>query len=190
MSGKAQIIGAILKLDRPFKASTIVQMTGLSRQLVFNHMKRMVEEGHLEKIDKSYVTRNKEELLNSLVEQSERIETSLPQPGGFFTSVNGINRMAESAVAARILDLPMSGEYRDSMIQKCDDSIKVLKQLRKYLTNATKSEGSARKFFKKLDDEQLYNVWKEFAGECHEEIAVDEDEFMKAYKEAMTDEDD
>lgn len=186
-AGKLQIISSILKLDKQFRATHIVDVTGLDRNLVRYHLMSFVEKGYLEKFDKYYVIKSKEGLLDSMVETSEKLETALPQPGGFLINLSGINLMAETTVAARILELPMAEAHRELLIKKCDDTVRVMKQLRKYLTNATKTEGSARKFFSKTiqEPEQIEAVWKWFVGASQDELAVDLDEFEKAYKEAM-----
>jgi hypothetical protein len=160
MQGKIQVIGAILKLDRPFKPPHITDMTGLDRQLVRYHIRAFTERDYLEKIDKSYVIKDKEGLLTSMVDASEKTETAKMVAAGIFNkqSVDKLNFQAESIIAGRTLELPMSQESKEVMLRNLDQSVRDLKNLRKYLTNATKTKGSAAKFFK--DPMRAEEVWQ------------------------------
>lgn len=187
MNGKLQVLSAILKVaDKPFRPPHIVDMTGLDRQLVRYHIDRFVEANLIEKIDKFYVVKDKEGLLNSLIESSERLETALPKPGGFFGKVETINNRAEYLVAAKSLNLPMHNEAKDAFLSDIDATMRILKQLRKYITNSTKTVGSAQKFLYQMGGtkpEHIEGLWKLL---CMGVVnVVDLPEFEEAYKEAM-----
>lgn len=195
LNGKVLVIGSVLKLERPFKAATITQMTSLSRQLVWQHLIDLTELGYLEKIDKTYVVKDKEGLLSSLLEAADSVESGLPKPGGIFTKevISTTNVKLETIVAARSLNLPMAASARSGYLQKIDDSITVLKQMRKYLTTSQKTVGSAQKFFKKQGGEKpevVEWVWKTFAELSGGDITVDLPEFESALREALLKEDD
>lgn len=180
MQGKLQILSSILKLDKPFRPPHIVDVTGLDRQLVRYHLDKFREQGYIEKIDKYYVIKDREGLLNSLIESTDKLETALPKAGGFFKSVTGFNHKAETIIAAKSLKLPMYESARDAVVRDIDDSIKILKQMRKYMYNATKTDNSAKRFFKDFDPEQ---VWKTLV-EGHD-ATVDLPDFEKAYWQAL-----
>lgn len=185
-------IGTILKLDRPFRPPHIVSMTGLDRQLVRYHLNKLCETGYLEKIDKSYIIRDREGLLTTLLEESENIETAKPEPSGFFNkeTTDKFNAQAEMIIASRTLDLPMSLDARQGMVDRIDASISHLKKLRKYLTNATKTTGSAQKFFKGMGDRDVVEeaIWKLLVGYAGDSVVVDLPEFRDKFKDAMVEE--
>jgi hypothetical protein len=162
MQGKIQVIGAILKLDRPFRPPHIIDLTGLDRQLVAYHIRMFRERDYLEKIDKSYVIKDREGLLTSMIDASEGVKTAKMEAKGLFNkqSVDGLNAKAESIIAGLALDLPMSQQAKDSMITKIDQSVRELKNLRKYLTNASKSKKSAARFIRDvMPDEAIWQVY-------------------------------
>lgn len=184
MNGKLQIIAAIINIDKPFRASHITQMTGLDRNLVRYHVVNFTSLNLLEKVDRTYILKNREGLLNLMIESAEKTETALPKPGGFFRTIDTLNLKAEAIVAARSLNLPMASDARDGYVKLIDDTIQVLKNLRKYVTNATKTEGSAQKFFKKNDDVEV--LWEIFSSLTP--FPCDLPEFEKAFNEAMVQE--
>lgn len=190
--GKMLVLGNVLKLNRPFKAATITQMSGLSRQLVYIHLNNLCETGYLEKIDKSYIIRDREGLLTTLIEESDNPGTSKPEAGGFFSKerIDTWTGQAEMIIASRTLGLPMSLDARQGMVDKIDDSVRVLKHLRKYLTNATKTTGSAQKFLKDMGDGDVVEeaIWKLLVAYAGDSIVVDLPEFRDKFKDAMVEE--
>lgn len=195
INGKVLVIGAVLKLDRPFKAATITQMSGLSRQLVWQHLGDLTESGYLEKIEKTYVVRDKEGLLSTLLEAADTVESGLPKPGGFFPAdfTNGVNAKLETFVASRTLDLPMSLSAREGMLRRIDETVSILKQMRKYLTTSQKTTGSAQKFLKRMGADQpegVETLWKWLVEYSGTDISMDLTEFSDALKEAMVEDDD
>jgi hypothetical protein len=187
MQGKLQVLTALIKLsDRPFRPPHVVDLTGLDRQLVRYHIDKFRSQGLLEKIEKTYVVKDREGLLNSLVEANDRVETALPKPAGLFTTLQGVNAEAETLIAAKTLGLPMVSEARESLIKDIDASINVLKQLKKYLNNATKTTGSAQKFFNGkggTDPEYVEKLWKQLWNRST--FTVDIAEFERVYEQAM-----
>jgi hypothetical protein len=183
--GKLLVLGTILKLDRPFRPPHIGEMTGLDRQLIAYHLRTFTERGYLEKQGKEYIIRNKEALLNSLLESAEGVQTAKMKSRGFFSpeTTAKFNQQVESIVAGRTLDLPMSQAAKDGMLQKIDESIAELKNLRKYVTNSTKTVGSAIKFFKQEDDTIDY-VWQVYIQFNHLR-PLDLPEFIDAVNAAM-----
>lgn len=193
VNGKVLVLGSVLKVDRPFKAATITLMTGLSRQLVFNHLNNLTETGYLEKVDKHYIIRDREGLLSTLMDASDTVESGQPKPGGFFDKdfIATATTKIEFLVASRSLDLPMSLDARIGYLKQIDDSITVLKQMRKYLSSSTKTKGSARKFWKKQGGdtpEGIEQVWRMLSSHAGENATVDLIEFEEALKEAMVEE--
>jgi hypothetical protein len=187
-NGKVLILGTILKLDKPFRPPEIIEATGLSRQLVHHHLTRLCETGGLEKIKLTYVVRDKEVLLEDLLNTTDEIGTKKPEPGGFFSAdrTKMWTTHAELIVAARTLDLGYSLAAREGMLKKIDDSIKVLKQLRKYLTHSTKTVGSAQKFFNKMgwsDPAVVRRIWEIF-GFYYPDLELQD--FEEDFIEAMS----
>lgn len=194
-SGKALVLGSVLKVDRPFKAATITLMTGLSRQLVFGHLTNLVETGYLEKIDKHYIIRDREGLLSTLIEAAESVESGMPKPAGFFdaNSTNVATVTCNMIISGRTLDLPMSHEAKLGYLQRIDDSVKYLKQLRKYLMTSQKTVGSAQKYLKKEgfnSPEGIEAVWKKYSALAGEHATVDVHEFAEAFRIALLEESD
>jgi DNA polymerase II large subunit len=192
MQGKLQVLSSILKLERPFRVSHIVDMTGLDRNLVRYHVMQFVEKDYLEKIDRTYVVKDKEGLLNSLVDSADKLETTLPTfKNTFLEEETKLLNRAQFMVACKSLDLPMHEAAKRGMLDQIDATIKDLKQLRKYLTNSTKTVGSAQKFMKSMggyDPEWMDAAWHILVTQAGGDISVDYPEFEKAYKRALIEE--
>lgn len=190
-NGKLLILSAILKMDKPFRPPHIIDVTGLSRQLVHHHLLSLCESGGLEKIDKTYVIRDKEVLLNELIDSSDSEGVKRPEPGGFLTEITHFLTQMDIIIAGRTLDLPGSLDARKGMLEKIDESTKVLKQMRRYLTNSTRTVGSAQKYLKKqgVHDPETVNGWWQIFAHYGKDM-VDIHEFEAALKEAMIDDED
>ena len=164
MSGKLQVVSAILKLDKPFRPPHIIDMTGLPRELVYYHLKTMCNEGWVTKTGRVYEVSDKEELLNSLVEIAERTETRKMEANGTLwasDSIKTLNGIAEGIVCSLALgDKEIAPEARSMYISKIDKTMKELKQLRKFLNNSQRTELSAAK---KLQG-QLDDLWESWIG--------------------------
>lgn len=189
-NGKLLILGAILKMDKPFRPPHIMEVTGLSRQLVHHHLIGLCESGGLEKIDKTYVIRDKEVLLNELIDSSDNEGVRRPEPGGFFANIDARLLHADCIIAGRTLDLPGSLDARRGMIEKLDETTKVIKQFRRYLTSSTRTVGSAQKFFKKQGvpaPESVEGLWKIYT--MYTTNLPELSEFESALKEAMIEDD-
>lgn len=187
MNGKVQVISSILKLDRPFRPPAIIDMTGLDRQLVYYHLKTFCDEGWVQKVGKSYQILDKESLLTSLVEVAENTETALMNYRETVigkTTVQILNAMAESIVAARNFDEPLSLDAKVAFIRKIDNTVKELKRLRKFLNNSQRGKSWSVKFFKRSDNdlEEWYDAW---VKNLIDTPSVTIEEFTKTLKIAM-----
>jgi hypothetical protein len=162
---KLQIIGSILKLNRPFRIPHIMQVTGIDRNLTRYHISALTQQGMLEKIDKSYVMRDREALLSSLLEESEKSHVAKMKSKGFVgdATVFKQNLYAETVIAGKVLGLPCMEDVKTAYLRKIDETINEFKNLRKYLTTASKTDGSAAKFFKKMDMDNREFVWQGMA---------------------------
>lgn len=162
MNGKLQVLSTILKLDnKPFRISHITDITGLDRNLVRYHVVNCAERGLLERVNKTYVVRDREGILNSLIESTEKTETAKMEATGLFTEKMALtwNAWAEAIIAGRTFDVSMSQEAKNNLLDKIDESVKQLKKLRKYLCNGTKTVGSAAKFFNASEGD-IETAWK------------------------------
>ena len=77
INGKAQVISAILKMDRPFRPPHVIDMTGLERQLVYYHLRNFCDNGMLRKSGKVYQIADKEALFDNLLNTAEGTDTHL-----------------------------------------------------------------------------------------------------------------
>lgn len=170
MNGKITVISSILKIDRPFRIPHITDMTGFDRNLVRYHIQELTKQGYLEKIDKTYVLKDREGLFSSLLEATEKTETAKMKSRGFFVnSANTLSNIAESIVAGKQLDIYGVEYVKTGFIKTIDDSIAELKNLRKYVNNSQKTNSTAAKFFKRVisegNDEEYWQMWGRYGGD-------------------------
>ncbi len=187
MNGKLQVIGAILRIDRPFRPPNVVEMTGLDRQLVRYHLNNFVTEGVLDRHDKYYSLVDKERLILLMTEISDKVDVSKMNPTMLYNRerTDYLNRVAEYIVCLRVLDPELGGNSRELLAKGIDDTEKELKRLRKFLMNSERSEASAAKKLKGQavmdtyeDIKTLMSTWT---------TKYDKREWIEAVKEALED---
>lgn len=186
-TGKLQIISAILKLDRPFRPPHIIDMTGLDRNLVRYHLVQLTSDGFLEKIDKTYVVRDQEGLLRSMLHEVDAGETTKMKAKGFFSpdTANKFNYQAEVIIAARALDIQGTDLVKTGLLHKIDESIAELKNLRKYLCNGSKTTRSAAKFWNGMNGEELEVAWQSMVYNGGELFTSTLEDFKREIKIAV-----
>lgn len=172
MNGKITVISNILKLDRPFRIPHITDMTGFDRNLVRYHIQELTKQGYLEKIDKTYILKDREGLLSSLLEATEKTETAQMKPRGFLEqAARGYNAIAESIIAGKQLEIEGVDYVKVGFVRQIDITIEELKNLRKYVNNSQKTKGSAAKFFKRVfsegEEEAFWKYWRQYGGDLY-----------------------
>lgn len=153
-SGKYQVISAVLKQDKPFKAVKITDATAMSRQLVFKHLNNLVIDGYIQKDGMYYTLINRDALVDRLIESTENVGPKLlDKQRGFIGKIELINRAVETVALYRNAKLEGNNELTIGLQQGIDETIKDLKQLRRYLFGKQIEEKSAAK--------KLYRDWEE-----------------------------
>ena len=149
---KAVILNAVLKQERPFKAARIYQMTDLSRSLIQYHLKQFVTEGALEKAGMFYAIRDRDTLLDIMVNSeggpSLRLATQTP----LLAPVAELNRTANELVGMRILNYPLALQMRKVVLEEIDRTIASLKDVRKYINEKSMVEHKAAKMVPNAND--------------------------------------
>lgn len=156
---RMNVVSAVLKIDRPFRAATVVDMVGLERQLVWYHLNELVKEGLLEKTGRVYQINSREDLLDSLVELTNQTSVSKMTPSKtmFGFDADWWNSLAEFTVLGKGLHDELSLEMRNHLIRKIEDTINELKQLRKFVNAAQRSEESAARKLHGKDFDEVYD---------------------------------
>ena len=147
---KAIMLSALLKQEKPFKASRIFQMTGLSRSLVRYHLDQFLSQGYLEKNGMYYAILERDKLINLVATESDddgRIKLAKDTK---FLDAELVNNHVRIVSALRHLKMPYSQEMKQVLIDEIDRTIRQLRIARTYLNE--KSYGSSRTAFRMLAD--------------------------------------
>lgn len=162
--GKIIIIGAILKIERPFRLRNMVEMTGMTPQACDHHLKRFNKLGILEKNDVWYSVADKNALLSEFVdaglnkkESSKLYDTPILDSARVKTTNNDITAyLAFKALGMDGVDL-----IKKNVLQELDGGIESLNKGRRYINSAGMSAHSARKFLKQFS---VLDLWEAFKG--------------------------
>lgn len=159
-NAKLQIYSAVLKQQRPFKASTIHLETGLSRSLIAHHLKKLIEEGFIERDSNkpiySIVARN--DLLDAITDVSANNVIGLwdQKPKFLDASTKEINYAIEASVITRCAGTVGALETKVYIQKGIDNAIDDLKKLRRYLNSKTYSQKAA---LNRLENERD-SIWE------------------------------
>lgn len=149
-TGKALVLSAVAKQKMPFKASAIVDITGLERQLVHYHMTKFTERGWVEKVGTYYSVIDLEQIVDELVETTST-DTGVNMPGarGLISQATAkeFGDVVRAIVLAKTIGAPMSRDMSSDFNKTIDDSIAYFKALKRYLNNSRPSERTAAKYF-------------------------------------------
>jgi hypothetical protein len=133
---KLQVYTCVLKQQRPFKAATIFQQTGLSRSLIQYHLTKLIDDGFLEKDGMYYCLVARNDLLDSLTDvSSNNVMGLLTEQSGYLNDYRAINEAIHIAVLARCAGMPGNLELKNNAQQTIDDTIDALKGLKRYLNS-------------------------------------------------------
>lgn len=144
--GKMQILAWLMKYgDRTFRARNVVEGTGLSRQLVHNHLVKFVESGLLQKEENFYIVLDKETLVDAMVSSadSSRRDSNRSYPTVLFgeVSTRKMQQCSKEITQAVAMGLPDSKELKNAYLQDLDNTIRSLKAERAWV--AGKQYGAA-----------------------------------------------
>lgn len=180
-SGKAQVLGAIMKLDRPFNAAAITEMTGLDRQLVRYHLIRFTEQGTIEKIGKTYTILNKAALVDSFLESNTSSDIRKVQSKGFFNTetANFLSELATGVVYLKVLRAPLAIDMAVHLNVLIDETIAELKAMKRFVNNSQPGIRAAAKFYQQYGGDkqgQMYDamVGRNFKPALHKEEWTDQ----------------
>lgn len=179
--GKAIVLAALLKQDKPFKAARIYQMTDLSRSLVRYHLDNFVKEGGLEKHGMYYAIADRDILIDIITSVSEGPSIQMAEKALLLgKDAAHINNAIRTSAALRTLGIPYSDEIKKHIVSEIDWAIKQLKNARKYVNEKSMTEKRAAKVLRELEvvPEELYN-----ASIFGLQEIVGKEEFKKIYAE-------
>lgn len=150
--GKAIILGAVLKQEKPFKAAKVFALTELSRSLIRYHLDKFVEDGTLEKAGMYYSIVDRDALINSLADMSEGPTIQLVSSTLLLgKDADQLNNTIRAVAVFRILELPYYQEVKNNVIKEIDDTIKQLKNARKYINAKSMTQKRALNTLKELE---------------------------------------
>lgn len=155
---KLLILGNVAKFERPFRLANITEMTGLERQLVHYHLTKLVEQGKLEKIGKTYSIINKDELIDSMLDGINNSDIRKIKPAGLLgkETTEHLNKLCAAIVYAKALKLPMSIDMAVFMNRMVDETVLELKALKRYVNNSQPGVRTSAKYFQ--TNTQLYEI--------------------------------
>lgn len=185
-SPRLLILGFMVKRDSPFRARDVVNGTKLSRQLVKYHLDVMVDQGLIEKFDKTYNINSKEEVIDAFINSgvdtsrnTEITDTELLDS----EQVKFFNNRIQAYIALKCLGYPNYHLIRKATVESINAAIESLENGKKRLNNAQMTTGSARKYLDSIGEANLnglYNLVVRFTGTTKEEwnewLAALEDE--------------
>ena len=148
------VVGAILKMDRPFRAANIVDLTGLDRQLVSYHLRKLLDDGYIAKAGLVWTIENKAALFDSLTELTERVETTKMKTSKLMITseaADSMNDIADTAINYKLLGFEEGRLIKAEMLERIDRTTAQLKNLRKWLNNTERNQKTAAKMLKGRD---------------------------------------
>jgi DNA-binding transcriptional ArsR family regulator len=144
---KSLIIAEILMREKePFRMSAIVKGTGLRSSHVDYHLKRLVDEGFLEKQGQVYLLVNQAGLIDSLI--STKSNVAEPKFLNKYPFKEYRNTHLDGLLYGRAVDLPYHREIKTSMLEDIDNTIKQLKEVRRKIANDSIDPNTARRRLK------------------------------------------
>lgn len=164
-NGKLQVVTAVLKQQKPFKASIITMETDLSRQLVYSHLQTLVAEGFLEKDGMKYGIVARNDLLDTVIDLgSNNVMGKLEKIPELFekSTLDDINYKIEASVIIRSAGTLGYVETRLGYQKEIDDLISDLKKFRRYLNAKTYSKAYALQRIEK-EREAIWKVISKYA---------------------------
>ena len=160
ISGKNEILKTISRYGTPFRIGMVVADTGLSKQLVYKHLIKMLEDGWVKKISNgTYEVADLAQIVEDLADDVPvRLSVRQPKPKGAIDSNTAkiFATTVANILAAKRLKFPEIDEFNSAFNQYIDDTILYFRELKRYMNAGNVSERTARKI---VDPAQLEEIW-------------------------------
>lgn len=185
-NGNLQVYGTVLQLNSVFKLSDVINATGLSKQLVDYHLRKLVEKGILEKDEnnRKYVLVARGDLIGELMSVGENKVTGLmPEKPPTLDKVK-VNSLIKDSVLLTSAQLPGHLTLKSALNESLDLTVRELQSAKRYLNSKRINEDKAVKQV----EQDLSRIWENVGKLLNTDKSEFEDRLVSKLTRVMSNE--